>query len=1146
MHGAVSESNPERPDGLARPAPWTVPPRLYFMLPTEVGPLPHWPAALDRVADLGFDHVLIPSPYAMGAAGDALLAADTARLHPAFAFAGAVEEGMHRLVSCCRARGLRLLVDFVPDRVAADAGVAAAHPDWFSHSPADEMLPDPRLPPRSRHALHVRLGDAAVREAWEDWWGGRLAVLVEAGVAGFRCDGLAHTPPAFWRELIPALRGRTAEPLRFLAWTPGLPREGRAALVDCGFDATFSSACWWDFRAAWIVDEDEDLRRIAPPIAFPQHPYGSDPLSADAEPASCERRHRRALALASSVGHGWMVPMGFELGLRVTAHHGHPRAVAETSASVTTGQFDLSVLLRAANRRIAAMGALGPLQRLSGEEAPAALLFRAAEPAHDPAAAQGQLFAANPDVHGAVELPWQSVLSRIPGGLTALTEASGAGEAPSPGAGEPAGEAPLCVTGTALRLGPGEARLFHVRRAPLVLTVGADQRVKGLEKKNGEKRVELATRAPRVMIENVSPSVEGGRFAAKRIVGEAVSVTADLFMDGHERLAACVRWRAADEKAWHEVPMRALGNDRYAAEFVPSRIGRHVFMVLAWHDAFGSYRNEIEKKHGAGLDLSLELREGLALIERIAKAVDQPEAARTIEAIDGELERAGPAEQLQVLLSSEALARAAGCYRPFLSDSAVLPVEVERPAAGFAAWYELFPRSQSGDPRRHGSFDDVIARLPAIRELGFDVLYFPPIHPIGHTHRKGRNNRLQAEPGDPGSPYAIGSEEGGHDAIHPQLGTLADFQRLRAAAAEHGLELAIDFAIQCSPDHPWLKAHPEWFDWRPDGTIRYAENPPKKYEDIVNVDFYAAGSQPSLWVALRDVVLFWIEQGVRLFRVDNPHTKPFAFWEWMIAEVRGRAPDAIFLSEAFTRPKPMNRLAKLGFSQSYTYFTWRHTKAEFMEYMTQLTQGEEREYFRPHFFVNTPDINPYFLQHSGRAGFLIRAALASLLSGLWGMYNGFELCEGRPVPGKEEYLDSEKYEIRAWDWDRPGHIKAEIARLNRIRRDNPALHSHLGLAFHPAPNDAVLFFSKATPERDNVVLAAVSVDPHNVQETVLEVPLWTWKLPDDGALRVEDLLTGEERIWHGKWQSVRLDPHRPYAVWRVHPLHAPPAPGRFT
>jgi starch synthase (maltosyl-transferring) len=465
-----------------------------------------------------------------------------------------------------------------------------------------------------------------------------------------------------------------------------------------------------------------------------------------------------------------------------------------------------------------------------------------------------------------------------------------------------------------------------------------------------------------------------------------------------------------------------------------------------------------------------------------------------------------------------------------------LLLDVERPQAAFGAWYELFPRSATDNPARHGTFGDVIRRLPAIRDMGFDVLYLTPIHPIGETNRKGKNNSLRAEPDDVGSPYAIGSSEDGHDAIHRELSTIEDFRRLRDAAAENGLELALDFAIQCSPDHPWLKDHPKWFNWRPDGSVRYAENPPKKYEDIVNVEFYAADAIPNLWFALRDTVLYWADEGVHIFRVDNPHTKPLPFWEWLIAEVRARHADVIFLSEAFTRPKMMYRLAKVGFSQSYTYFTWRNTKQEITDYFVELTATEVKDYFRPHLFVNTPDINPHFLQTSGRPGFLIRAALAATLSGLWGMYSGFEVCEAAALPGREEYLDSEKYEIRVRDYDAPGNIVSEISKLNRIRNSHPALQSHLGLRFYTAHNDQVILYGKPLPARDDMILVAVSLDPFHAQEATIEVPLWEWNLPDIASVTVQDLMRDVTTAWHGKLQHIRLDPtDLPFAIWRITP-----------
>ncbi len=666
---------------------------------------------------------------------------------------------------------------------------------------------------------------------------------------------------------------------------------------------------------------------------------------------------------------------------------------------------------------------------------------------------------------------------------------------------------------------------------------------------HGPVDVLAAVEAPRIAIESVQPSLDHGRFATKAIVDEPVTVRAVIFADGHDVLAAAVCWFDDQGNAQRETMklVRPLGLDIWEARFTPRRVGRHAFVIEAWWDIYATYRYELTKKHQAGVSVTLELEEGRRLVKRAAEN-SEGALAKGLEAI---LARLGPAEQkaeqkaeqeaehVAVLLESEtAHLMHEADTRPHLTRSeARYPVEVERLEAQFASWYELFPRSETDDPNRHGTFNDVHDRLPMIRDMGFDVLYFPPIHPVGKTHRKGPNNALVAGPDDPGSPYAIGSEEGGHEAIHPQLGTREDFRRLVHVAAEHGLEIALDFAIQCSPDHPWLKEHPGWFSWRPDGSIRYAENPPKKYQDIVNVDFYAEDAIPSLWIELRDIVQGWVDEGVKIFRVDNPHTKPLPFWEWLIADIRSRDPAVLFLAEAFTRPAMMSRLGKLGFNQGYTYFTWRHTKHELTTYFTELNASPLREGFRPNFFVNTPDINPYFLQSCGRPGFLLRAALATMGSGLWGMYSGFELCEGAPVPGKEEYLDSEKYQLRPRDYSAPGNIRYEIAQLNRIRRENPALQTHLGIAFYPIHNERLLLFGKRTESRDNFILVVVCLDPFEAQSGDFELPLWELELPDDAALHAEDLMTGQRWTWLGKWQSLRLEPwHLPFAIWRIHPV----------
>ncbi|MGA4474630.1 alpha-1,4-glucan--maltose-1-phosphate maltosyltransferase [Ectopseudomonas chengduensis] len=649
-----------------------------------------------------------------------------------------------------------------------------------------------------------------------------------------------------------------------------------------------------------------------------------------------------------------------------------------------------------------------------------------------------------------------------------------------------------------------------------------------------DQTVSHAIAQPRLAIEAVQPIIEGGRFASKCLCGREFPVSAVIFSDGHEQLAADLLWRANGEATWQRTPMQALGNDRWSAVLRIDQQGRGEFAIEAWLDVYASFRQELVKKLGAGVPVELELQEGAQLVRRIAAQAPEQlrgELAALIERMEASQSQT---EREAVLIDpsvNELMRRAE--YRPHLLRTPNYPLDVERSLAEFASWYELFPRSL-GDEQRHGSFADVHVRIPEIARMGFDVLYFPPIHPIGRAHRKGPNNSLKAGPGDPGSPYAIGSEEGGHEAVHPQLGSLEDFRQLVRVAREHGLEVALDFAVQCSPDHPWLKQHPGWFSWRSDGSVRHAENPPKKYEDIVNVEFYAEAAMPDLWLALRDVVLGWVEQGVTLFRVDNPHTKPMPFWEWLIADVRERHPEVIFLSEAFTRPAMMARLGKLGFSQSYTYFTWRNTKAELQSYLTELNQAPWRDCYRPNFFVNTPDINPYFLQRSGRPGFLIRAALATMGSGLWGMYSGFELCEAEPVPGKEEYFDSEKYQLRPRDYQAPGNINAEITRLNQIRRENPALQTHLGFQAYTAWNDNILYFGKRTADLSNFILVAVSLDPHHAQEAHFELPLWELGLPDDASLAGEDLMNGHRWTWHGKVQWMRIEPwHLPFGIWRI-------------
>jgi starch synthase (maltosyl-transferring) len=625
---------------------------------------------------------------------------------------------------------------------------------------------------------------------------------------------------------------------------------------------------------------------------------------------------------------------------------------------------------------------------------------------------------------------------------------------------------------------------------------------------------------PRFCIEDIYPRVDGGRYPIKRIAGESVEVWADIFRDGHDIVAADLIWRADDATDWHHEPMQFHSNDRWHGRFTPPEPGWYLFAIEAWTDRYGTWRKEFQLKQKAGQDVSLEAREGVELLRELMPR--DPGARAVVEAAVNGFAADNDFGPLLADALSAAIAKSE--VRPDLSRSHVLPLIVDRELARAGAWYEMVPRSQGRVAGKHGTFDDCIARVPGIAALGFDVLYLTPIHPIGRTNRKGKNNSLKAAPGDPGSFYAIGNEHGGHDAVHPELGTLDDFRRLVDICAQNGMEVAIDFAVQCSPDHPWLKQHPEWFRTRPDGSIRFAENPPTKYEDIINPDFSCA-DPIALWEGLRDVILFWVKQGVRIFRVDNPHTKPLPFWEWLIREVRARHPDTVFLAEAFTRPKVMKALAKLGFSQSYTYFTWRTGKQELQAYLSELTGYPEREYYRPNFFVTTPDILPVQLQAGEPWLFKARGALAATLSSNYGIYNGFELLEHEPIPGREEYLNSEKYEIKVRDWDKPGNIKDYFRRINMIRRDNAALLQTANLRFLQANDDNVIGFIKHSVRGDNTVAGAIALTaaPHE---------FWLHfggeQTRPDEAKRpirtIENLLTGERHLLEWNGVRLRIDP----------------------
>jgi starch synthase (maltosyl-transferring) len=636
----------------------------------------------------------------------------------------------------------------------------------------------------------------------------------------------------------------------------------------------------------------------------------------------------------------------------------------------------------------------------------------------------------------------------------------------------------------------------------------------------------MARAFPSAVIENLQPLIDGGHYPIKRIIGEDLVVEADIFKDGHDVVAAVLKWRPLAKRAWRETPMIFVDNDRWRGVCTLYDETIHEYTVEAWTDAFRSWQQEFAKKFEAGIpDLQSEALEGAALVEAAAgRARDRADAARLREfskqiskGANSEIYAVARSGELEVLMATYPERAAATQYDP------PPRVVVDRPAALFGAWYEFFPRSAEGRGDRGSTFRDCLPRVDDAKTMGFDVIYFPPIHPIGHTNRKGRNNSITCAAGDPGVPWAIGSEAGGHKTVEPALGTLADFEWLEKEVRKRGMEIALDFAINCSPDHPYVKEHPDWFYKRPDGTIKYAENPPKKYEDIYPLNFRCENWR-ELWAELKSIVLFWAERGVRIFRVDNPHTKPVAFWEYLIEGVREKYPDTIFLSEAFTRPKMMKALAKAGFNQSYTYFTWRNSKHELTEYFTELTQTEMSEYFRPNLWPNTPDILPFVLQEGGRPAFMIRVALAATLSPLYGIYSGYELCENEALPGREEYLDSEKYQYKERDWNAPGNIKDWIARLNKIRKENRALQLYTNLRFHPAENDAILFYSKMTPARDNIILIAVNLDPHRKQNSFVYVPIDQFGQIESDVYQVEDLLSGATYTWRGRQNYIELDP----------------------
>lgn len=698
----------------------------------------------------------------------------------------------------------------------------------------------------------------------------------------------------------------------------------------------------------------------------------------------------------------------------------------------------------------------------------------------------------------------------------------------------------------------GRERKFKPKATP-VLTgsdVGTVSKRGWIIKEKHNHLMDYAASSP-ITIEHVSPQIDAGRYAVKREVGDTMDVTCSIFKDGHDLIKAVILCRLADSNEWWETPMTEVnhGLAQWYGQLWFGTNARYIYTIEAWVDEYGTWLDGTTKKLEAGQDISLELVEGADMVRKTVERLktikdvrDEDARKADLALLRDALKRFDENEDMyqcaNILMGndvSEAMDRWPDREKATRYDRE-LEVYVDRERARFGAWYEMDVRSQGSVPGVHGTFKDAEARLPDIQAMGFDVVYMLPIHPIGYAHRKGKNNSLVCEPDDVGSPYAIGSAEGGHRSIHPQLGTMDDFRSFVAKTHELGMEVAMDFAIQCSPDHPWIKEHPEWFTFRPDGTIKYAENPPKKYQDIVNVNFYGEHSE-SLWLELRDTFLFWANEGVRIFRVDNPHTKSVPFWEWVIREVQNVYPDTLFLAEAFTRPPMMQMLAKVGFTQSYSYFAWRESKKDLEEYFTELTQTDEKEFMRPNLFPTTPDIMPMYLHDAPRSAFIIRFILAATLSPSYGMLNGYELCENDGIPGREEFNNSEKYEIRTRDWNAEGNIKDVVAAINWIRGENYALQEYENLRFYTSENDNIIFYGKMTEDRSNMIFVALSLDPYHGQEGRIWFPTEEMNVAFGGRFHVEELLSGREFDVRGNELWINLYPAGNQAeIYRVTPI----------
>jgi starch synthase (maltosyl-transferring) len=1014
------------------------------------------------------------------------------------------------------------MMDLVVNHTARDADLAGEHPAWYRRE-ADGTIASPSAsdPADPTHVTvwtdlaELDYNPRPERAELVAYFSDVARHYAGLGIRGFRCDAAYKVPGDVWSQLIAATREVTPDAL-FAAETLGAPLEDVARLRPAGFDYLFNSSKWWDFRAGWLLEQYESFRHIAPSIAFPES-HDTPRLVTELAgrgAAEVEAEYRFRYLFAAFFSSGVMLPIGYEFGFE------RPLDVVMTRPDHwEPPRFDISSFVAEVNAMKASIPVLNEegAERVLRSSSDAFGLLRYALAGKSSAVAL-----INPDAGADASIDAAEVLREIAHAVDVTPQ--------------PSREAPL-VAGEPVVLRPLEMRVFVTGTdgiAPGLTGPGARNGKSGHPAPTPQSPAAAARAAARpIVIEGVWPEIDAGRYPVKRVVGDRLEVQADIFREGHDAIGAVLKYRERGAVAWREAPMELFDNDRWRGSFPLDRNTRVVYTIEAWPDAFATWRHGAERKHAAGQPLDLEIAEGLELIGAALRRAGGDPRVR-LEAVRRELEGlAQSAARIEVMLG-DSLARVMRSIpdRSLATTYArELEIIVDRSAAQIGAWYEFFPRSQGTVPGVASTFAQAADRLADIRAMGFDVLYLPPIHPIGHAFRKGRNNSLNPTPGDPGSPWAIGNGDGGHMAVEPSLGSLDDFDRFVTAAHAQGLEIALDYALQCSPDHPYVREHPEWFNFRPDGSIKYAENPPKKYQDIVNFNWFGPHA-PALFDELRDVVEFWIGHGVRIFRVDNPHTKPFAFWEWMIADVQSRHPGVLFLAEAFTRPKIMKQLARLGFTQSYTYFTWRNFKTELTDYCNELAFSEMAEYFRPNFFANTPDILPPFLQTGGRAAFRIRLLLAATLSSVYGIYSGFELCENAALPEREEYADSEKYEIRVRDWDAPGNIKQDIAQINRIRRENAALRTWRNVHFHAASNDNVLFYSKSAGP--NTLLIAVNLDPFRVADSSLEIPLDALGYAPGNDVACEELLSGERVIWHGASQVVRLDPQRnPAAIYRV-------------